>query len=373
VDPKVKEARLEVAEPWVDRPQPIANPETQAGFADDEELKSRMAKREAYILRMRAGQIERRDYRDPAAGVGGPAREAVRIRGSDSLPTAGVGSLERGAEGAGHVMATQMLPDMDGGHRDGLHYSFSSSGGSHTAIGTGQPPFAESRPTAVSAVRGQMKDIENDNHLRSRLDFDHAFDPRFLDPKRFAEKTAVARARGADQPDIDDAVAAEINQLECGPDSSDEALDGARRKAKRTVADDPRSLAHEYRLMTVPVDRREARSNGEAPTLGRDAKLSEDDSRVVSFVPPDGGPAVPTVQAQNCATQLMHHMAAMGVLTVDDFLMLGADRAGRFLPKHDLTPQQLYEHLRWREHEHLERLKRQEPPTVEPVIRTAAA
>lgn len=95
-------------------------------------------------------------------------------------------------------------------------------------------------------------------------------------------------------------------------------------------------------------------------TMGRDPAFSPTDSRVVPFEPPEGGAATNAVQAQNCGTELMQLFATMGVLGPADFVMLGGDRHGRFAPGRDLTPQQLYEHMRWREHEHLQALARQQ-------------
>ena len=68
--------------------------------------------------------------------------------------------------------------------------------------------------------------------------------------------------------------------------------------------------------------------------------------------------------AMSAVSEMLHAMLTMGVLTPQDVLLLGGmpvtDPTGRFTnearfaPGSDLTPQLLWEHLRWREAEFLE-------------------
>jgi hypothetical protein len=48
----------------------------------------------------------------------------------------------------------------------------------------------------------------------------------------------------------------------------------------------------------------------------------------------------------------------MGMLKQEDFVMLGGDKNGNFKPGFDVTPQAIYEHMRWREFEFQEEQKR---------------
>lgn len=334
---EVQDARIALAEPWVDR----------------DRLLERMAQREAYLRRLRSGEIPRVDGGDPLA------EEAVRVRGTDSQPFLGSSeACARRDDGTGHIMATQMLPDGGGGARPGAHYSFSSAGPSFIDIGTGTPPFAGAAPSGVGARPSALREVSDDPHLRAPQAFDHAFDPRFIDPARFARSTREAQARSRRQPNLADLEREEISRLDCGSDSSQEAVAAARTQARRRLAANPPSPEDEYRLMSVPVDRPQEVRDGVRTGPGRDPRFDPHDPRVAEIAPPGGGAPVRAVPAQNCATKLMSHLASMGVLTRADFLLLGGNAKGEFLPGSDLTPTQLYEHLRWREHEFVEELRR---------------
>ena len=82
----------------------------------------------------------------------------------------------------------------------------------------------------------------------------------------------------------------------------------------------------------------------------------------------------PTMQAQNCATELMWQLHAVGALSDADITMLSGNSEGMFSPRtatdrgNDLTPQALIEHLMWLDYEHRMRLlEQQRQQSVDPV------
>jgi hypothetical protein len=99
---------------------------------------------------------------------------------------------------------------------------------------------------------------------------------------------------------------------------------------------------------------------------GRDPEFKASDPRVEMFQPPEGGAAQPTVQAQNCGTELMKVFGSMGMLKAEDFIMLGGDKNGNFKPGFDVTPQSIMEHMRWREFEFQEEQKRKAKQPQQP-------
>lgn len=407
VSPQVAAARAQVAAPFADE-----RPGTAAAVAaqEDEELKRLMAERQAYITSMRNGEISRNDYRPPQPTVGEngeaiPPQEMVRIRGTDSNPTAGV----KAGGNEGHIMATQMTPTEAGGAQPGAHFSFypahqnvrdaregAGTPTERTAVGVGKAPFPASTPMNVPGTPGALAPEAEDHYLYGKgadgqkttkeQHFDHAFDPRFIDPKRFAEETARAQARQAalasPAGQVDARADARLAQ-EANPDLfgrgvaelPDELAGSLRADATKQIQkEQPERVAgardSEFRLATVPATgpvgaRAEKNSDGKVTNpdemrMGPSKDLAATDPRITDFVPPEGGAAQPTVQARNCGTELLGVMRQMGVLNQQDLIMLGADKKGNFAPGFDITPQQLNEHLRWREHMFLENARRQE-------------
>ena len=380
-------ARTEVSAPFAD--PALARPGTADAAAEiSPELKRRMEERERYLAQMRAGDIARADFAGDQFAGSEEARDVVRLRGTDSTPNAGRG-------GEGHIMGTEMVAGADGSAAAGQHFSFypahpdvrkrrewaDEGSTSSVKIGAGEPPFETAGPIGISAMPGGLAPEESDHYLYQtrrtesgamervpgtdpkKQDFDHAFDPEFLDPKRFAAAVRQAKARSGEleQSGSGDNLAAREMELAGLPADAlpPEMGDPARRQAR-----DELKRENEFRLASVPTDREmDIDDKGKPTSMGRfpgqnDSSgkeiyppFSETDPRVENFEPPEGGEPEPTVQAQNCGTELMKVFRSMGMLNSDDMVMLGADKNGNFKPGFDLTPQQLYEHMRWREHE----------------------
>jgi hypothetical protein len=393
--PDVTAARGQVAAPFADG---RAAPLERAGIPDavaamDPELLEAMRRREAFIASLRGGAdgLSRNDFATQQQGAEGGLEELVRIRGTDSRPGAGRVSPD-GPAAEGHIMATQMLPQGPGQDMaSGEHFSFypatgaekdaRTAAGTPTApvrLGTGQPPFAESPLLDVSARPGMLASESEDKYLHGppdengvrqakRQDFDHAFDPAFLDPKTFARLTREAHEREAElaSPEGGPALRAiEQRQIETmargNPDLIPDMLPQSLEEQVRTDARAELAREHEFRLAGVPLDQeRQADERGKPTTMGRAEGTSQHDPRREDFQPPGAAGPEGTIQAQNCGTELLGIMRQMGVITPQDLVMLGGDKNGRFKPGNDLTPQQLYEHLRWKEHEFMQERRRQ--------------
>lgn len=382
-------ARTEVSQPFADAPAAAIPPQ----IAADPELAARWRERERYMAAMHANPQLRMDTPEQQAAMAGT--EAVRIRGTDSTPRAGAG-------GEGHIMATQMIPGKDG-PAPGEHFSFypahpeeraaraaAGTPTERTEIGRGQPPFPTSPTIRVAGMPGALAPEETDHYLHQTKtengqtvpvpgapdkpqQFDHAFDPRFLDPAKFAEAVAAQKARQA-----------ELSQTTPGPNMEGAMMDISARdpqlmgvppsmlppdQAAQVEGQARAGMARdsEFRLASVPMTgtptlpTSASAPGGPTPgTMGPSPTFPTNDPRVEPQQPAGGGPPQDTVQAQNCGTELMQLFVGMGMLGPADFLMLGGDKNGRFPPGKDLTPQQLNEHMRWREHEHMQRLRQQQ-------------
>lgn len=221
------------------------------------------------------------------------------------------------------------------------------------SMGTGHPPMEGSGFSGVPRVQGELFpsrdvdpfDFENHKVGNARVEHDrsHVFDREFIDPTEF-ERTVTDRRNRMD------------------------LLTDPGRMAQTSTEDIIATQAEtDYQLMGVPMDRVESvDENGRRNGTGRRraqpnddparavTELDVDEQRrlgriqdVVDPTAPDG--TRPVAGAQNCGTDLLMTFHQMGVISAEDFQILGGDEFGRFLPENDLTPDALYDLLRWRE------------------------
>ena len=267
----------------------------------------------------------------------------TRPRGAEGAPTAGVEvwgqpSDMNGKIQPGHVAATSVSDPS-------AHSSFGPAsaltvelrgmaseannlaplGRSLDRLGTGLPPLEGARLQPVTMRQGEHYPNPSADpfHTPDKIEFSHVFDPDFIDPNRFAE---VTRAR-----QDDDMILADPRMLDAS-----EAT--ARREASQ------------YQLMTVPMDQVDQPEGGPR-RVGRDANFDPETLGRVTTTTDATGAERTVAPAQNCATDLMFTLHEMGVISSEDFQVLGGDEHGVFMPENDVTPQALYQLLRWREYQ----------------------
>jgi hypothetical protein len=193
-------------------------------------------------------------------------------------------------------------------------------------IGTGHPPLEGATLQTVPLRQGEhypSPDVDP-FHTPEKTTFSHVFDPEFIDPNQFA-RTMQSRQ--------------DEEMILADP----RMLDASEARERREAA--------QYQLMTVPMDQVD-RPEGAPRQVGRAADFDPTSlGRVTTTTDPTTGAERTIAPAQNCATDLLHTMFGMGVVSSEDFQILGGDEHGQFLPESDVTPQAVYQLLRWREHQ----------------------
>jgi hypothetical protein len=306
----------------------------------------------------------------------------IRIRGQNTEAGQGPNRTVSGAN-AGHIMATNtqtgahssfappVMEDMSipAGLRaqdrqtpqqrqDVAQASAAANMPFNNAAGGFRSPFAGTGAQQAQLMQGSMRTLSNDTYLNKSMDFDFTLRRDFMQAARDQN-----RPQGPGQPN---AMAA-----------FDQSIDRSRTQQAQMASPNARPAdrrAMDFSLGTFPVDQTDARPQRENGTVGLPTREGMNPAPVtpenptgmnpaaanristVTAATPGATPGAPeqqqtmrTVQAQNCGTDLMRRLLRLGILNGTDLAMLGADQEGNFLPNCDLTPQQLADHLRWKQ------------------------
>lgn len=173
-------------------------------------------------------------------------------------------------------------------------------------------PFLGAGPFRNMVFSGGLRSFEEDLHHTQIPDWNYGFDSKFLPPDAFDAAVRVEHALDESDPQNRDYVLATSI---LGPQSPQLEFDSVKESGRANYAPSGWS---------------------------------------VSVMVNSGTVAVP---ASNCVTTLTGLLAHLPKEIADNLLgphgleVLGLQADGRALPSRDLRPQDLFEHLRWREHE----------------------
>lgn len=277
-----------------------------------------------------------RDFHPSQIGMHEAAPEGVAIYGTDT--TLG----DNGPSSPGHIMATNV--------RDpNYHLSFApaelelgvksqieklkAEGVDLSTVEFDRPltPFrgikrsgvkAESMPGHLHMYHSDYYVFQGSSYAHKPQHFGHLFDPSFLQPEAFG--TALEAMRSLKLADR--ALTEYIVMTGMPKDGAlnSNASDGSRLTIRQGTT--PKGKAREIIVTRIGEQK--------------------------------------TIQAQNCVTQLIDTLMDLRtsngeqVLDANDLRMLGMTEKGLFRPGRDLQTQEIYEHLRWKEHTYLERAKK---------------